>query len=379
MASATQTTLQTIRDELRASFFERTPVIDGVLTALVAGEHVLMLGPPGTAKSALASVLCKAIDDAQFFQWLLTKFSTPEELFGPMSLKGLEQDKFTRNVTGKLPLAHIAFLDEIFKANSSILNALLTIINEREFFNDGAASACPLLTMVGASNELPESKELEALFDRFLLRYWINYVGDRANVRSMLLASEPAISAKLTLADIAKAQAEAAKVKFSDASLDTLLDVKDATEREGVRASDRRWRRVIKALRAFAYLNGDNAVTEDHFDLLPDMLWREPSERTSLVQVVGRIANPLAAKAIEVTDAARELFASLPSGDVKKAEFLAAAADANAQFEQMKNEVNVLVQANPNKARKLREALSEIDKLHKDTQRRAAKAAGISI
>ena len=114
----TQQQIQQLRTELRSAFFERSSVIDGALTAIVAGEHVLLLGPPGTAKSALANTLCGAIDDAQFFQWLVTKFSTPEELFGPMSLKGLEQDRFRRNTTGKLPEAHIAFLDEVNGASA---------------------------------------------------------------------------------------------------------------------------------------------------------------------------------------------------------------------------------------------------------------------
>ncbi len=379
MTSPAQQQIQQLRTELRGAFFERANVIDGVLTAIVAGEHVLLLGPPGTAKSALANVLCGAIDDARFFQWLVTKFSTPEELFGPMSLKGLEQDCFRRNTAGKLPEAHIAFIDEVFKANSSILNSLLTLINERLFHNDGAPMVCPLVTMFGASNELPESTELEALFDRFLLRYWIPYIGDRTNLKSMLVAAEPAISVKLNLATINAARQEAETVILSDAMIETMIDVKVATERDGVKASDRRWRRAMKALRAFAYVCGDTEVTEDHFDLLPDMLWREPSERAALVQAVGKVANPMAAKATEILDAGRELYADLPGPDAKKAEFLASAADANAQFESMKKEINVLITDNPTKARRLRETFETINTMHKETQRRAAKAAGITL
>ena len=266
-----------------------------------------------------------------------------------------------------------------FKANSSILNSLLTMINERVYHNDGAPMVCPLLTMFGASNELPESNELEALFDRFLLRYWIPYIGDRTNLKAMMIANEPAISIKLNLATINAARKEAETVKLSDAMIETLIDVKVATERDGVKASDRRWRRSMKGLRAFAYVCGDAEVTEDHFDLLPEMLWREPSERSALVQTIGRIANPMAAKAVEILDAGRELFSSLPGDDAKKAEFLAEAADANAQFEMMKREINELVDQNPTKTRKLRETFEEIDRLHKQTQRRAAKAAGISL
>jgi MoxR-like ATPase len=117
-----------IRTELRQTFLERDEEIDSILLALLSGQHCLLLGPPGTAKSALVKDLCSRIG-GDYFQWLLTRFTTPEELFGPVSLKALEQDQYKRVTTGKLPEANIAFLDEIWKASSSILNTLLTIIN----------------------------------------------------------------------------------------------------------------------------------------------------------------------------------------------------------------------------------------------------------
>src|SRR5690348_13171810 len=129
--------LQQLRAELVLQFPERHGVIDGALCAILAREHVLLLGPPGTAKSALVRALAQAFG-GQYLERLLTKFSMPEELFGPVSLKGLEQDRFVRITTGKVPEAEFIFLDEIFKSNSAILNALLTLVNERVFHNDGA-------------------------------------------------------------------------------------------------------------------------------------------------------------------------------------------------------------------------------------------------
>ena len=129
-----------LRSDLTTHFPERKDVIDGALCAVLAGEHVLLLGPPGTAKSALVRAIAQAFGGT-YFERLLTKFSTPEELFGPISLKALEQDRFARVVTGKLPEAEFAFVDEIFKANSAILNSLLTLVNERVFHNDGKPPA----------------------------------------------------------------------------------------------------------------------------------------------------------------------------------------------------------------------------------------------
>src|SRR4051812_45272052 len=162
--------LTLLRDALSNTFPERRNVIDGALCAILANEHVLLLGQPGTAKSALVRAIAQAFGGT-YFERLLTKFSTPEELFGPISLKALEQDRYARVVSNKLPEAQFAFVDEVFKANSAILNSLLTAMNERIFHNDGAPLAMPLVSLFGASNELPDGKELEALFDRFLLRF----------------------------------------------------------------------------------------------------------------------------------------------------------------------------------------------------------------
>lgn len=137
----------------------------------------MLLGPPGTAKSELGRRLSSVCGDGGiFFERLLTRFSVPEELFGPLSMKGLENDEYVRQIDGYLPTATVAFVDEVFKANSAILNSLLTILNERLFDNGNKRVEVPLLCLVGASNELPESEELDALYDRFLLRSCVEQV-----------------------------------------------------------------------------------------------------------------------------------------------------------------------------------------------------------
>ena len=144
-----------------------------VLLALLAGENILLVGAPGTAKSVLGRRLAKLLltEDSPFFQRLLTRFTTLEEVFGPLSLKGLEQDQYYRQTQGYLPNASVAFLDELFKANSAILNSLLGILNERQYPNGNSSDDCALQCVIGASNELPQSSssELEALYDLSLI------------------------------------------------------------------------------------------------------------------------------------------------------------------------------------------------------------------
>ncbi len=172
--------IRAVRDRLTEGLIERDVAVRLALLAALAGEHLLLVGPPGTAKSFIARRLRQAFKDAPYFERLLTRFSVPEELFGPLSIKGLEEDRYERLTASYLPTASVAFLDEIFKANSAILNALLTLLNERKFDNGAGRERTPLVAVVGASNELPEGEELDALFDRFLLRLHVGPVSKDA-------------------------------------------------------------------------------------------------------------------------------------------------------------------------------------------------------
>ena len=273
-----QDKLKKIREELKQQFLERADLIDGALAALLSAHHLLIIGPPGTAKSMLADELCRRIEGANYFQWLLTRFTTPEEIFGAVSLKALEQDDYRRVTYRKLPEAHIAFLDEIFKANSSILNSILTLINERLFHNGKEIVKVPLLTLFGASNELPEEEELTALYDRFLVRFVVGYIAEDFRFLRMLESQKAAERTTLTLAELTELQNQAAAVAVPSHVFRGIADIRRELNKKNILASDRRYHQSLALLRAYAYLEGEKEVYEKHLFFLEHVLWRDPAE-----------------------------------------------------------------------------------------------------
>lgn len=303
-----QQKFEQIRNEMTQEFVERDEEITGTLVSILSKQHMLLIGVPGTAKSMLADTVCNRISGAEYFQWLLTKFSTPEELFGPVSLSALENDKYTRITTNKLPECHIAFLDEIFKANSAILNALLTAVNERKFHNNGHPVDIPLQSIFGASNELPESEELGALYDRFLLRYEVNYIGDDSDFAQMLKGTGNQNPTKLTLAELEAAQQEVEQVDIPDAVLELVIEIRNQLRNEGVVPSDRRYKQALKVIKAHAYLEGRMQATEEDVAILRHVLWDQPTEIKTVEKTILGVSNPTLNKITELLDQADEVY-----------------------------------------------------------------------
>lgn len=289
-----------LRRKLQAAFaylqdglVERETEIRLMMLAALSGEHLLLLGPPGTAKSELGrrlSSMCRGT----FFERLLTRFSVPEELFGPLSMRSLEEDKYERHIDGYLPSANVAFIDEVFKANSAILNALLTVLQERLFDNGSERVEVPLVCLIGASNELPESEELDALYDRFLLRYQVEQVS-QANLQSLIAGTDGSASwqsasdsnteagSPLSIEDMQGVYQRAKdEVEVPDGVAQLIAGLREHLQEQcepPVYVSDRRLVKAVSMLKVAAYTDGRTRVNEFDCLLLRHVLWQRPEER----------------------------------------------------------------------------------------------------
>jgi MoxR-like ATPase len=307
-----QEKFQGLAASLKSQFVERDEMIDGMMCAALAGEHVLLVGAPGAAKSALVNAFTSAVTGANLFEWLLGKFTAPEELFGPVSLKALKDERYARVTTGKLPEAQVAFIDEVFKASSAILNTLLPILNERKFYNNGKPNAVPLRMLVGASNELPDGAELAALYDRFLMRYWVSYVEQADNWVAMVSGATKGTGATITLQEWDAARAEVEGVACDEGVARELFKLRNQLRAQHVQVSDRRWKQCVRLLKAAAWMSGESEVLEDHFTVLAAALWNEQGEIAKVKEVVEAAAGSTANEATKIVETISDMIDALP-------------------------------------------------------------------
>lgn len=315
--------LQLLRSEFKGFFKQREEVIDGALVALLANAHMLILGPPGTAKSQLAHALCTQIEGARYFYFCLNKFITWRELACGQVIVHEETNgtgKSVRfiNTEGQLLHSHIAFLDEIYKTSAATANSLLTLLNERKYFiNPGEVKAAPLLTAFAASNEMPgkDQEQFHAFSDRFLLRYEVEYIsisqeGDTAFI-DMLEGKDPLPTTTLTLEELYYLRSEADRVQIDRSLLGMINAVRAVLKlRHNIEASDRRYKDAVQAIKAYAFLREHVKAEIEDLAILEHILWtnRERSERETVRRVVHEVArDPNLSRAAELFLESREL------------------------------------------------------------------------
>ncbi|EOI5271995.1 AAA family ATPase, partial [Campylobacter coli] len=254
--------IQNIIQELNKGLLEREEVIKLVLLAFFSGKSIFLYGPPGTAKSMIARRSALAFgEDNYFFTYLMNRFSTPEEVFGPIDIKALKENKLKRVTKGYLPCANFAFLDEIWKSSPAILNTLLTIINEK-IYKDGEDNIeVPLYGLICASNEFPAANQgLEALYDRMLIRYEVLPLEQRESFESLVQKrkQEPInLHEFISLDDLCTIQTKSQEIRFSKEALEIFLNIKSHIELhnqnledidELIYISDRRYKSVAELL-----------------------------------------------------------------------------------------------------------------------------------
>ncbi|ESQ25884.1 MAG: MoxR-like ATPase [uncultured Acidilobus sp. JCHS] len=258
--------------ELESPFVGRHEEALVITLALLTGEHVVLIGEPGTAKSAMARRSADLLD-VKFFKYLLTKFTEPSELFGPLDIRALRQGSYRRITTGKLPEAEIAFLDEIFNANSAVLNSILSIMQERVLYDGYTEIKVPLWTLVGASNRVPEEPELEALYDRFLFRQnvkpldeeaWESLIDAAWKLEMGNVERPPKV---MGMEDLRMLNSLLFKVDLTPIKSKLLRLFMIMNEKE-LHISDRRKGKIMKAVAAHALLNGRLQATESDLVVL---------------------------------------------------------------------------------------------------------------
>jgi len=316
-------------EHLNKGLIEKEDIMKIGLLTLLSSENIVLLGLPGTAKSEVSRRLSQVIEDGNYFEYLLTKFTTPEELFGPLSITKLKNDQFERNVEGYMPSASVVFLDEVFKANSSILNSLLTIINEKKYHNGRGKVDVPLISLVGASNEFPTSIELEALYDRFLVKKEVGYIESDERKRLLNLKKEEFFipeELKITREEIEIIKIKSKEVLISDKMSSLILKVIEEYEKSFTKdekkeiISDRKIVKISKLLKISAFVNERNVVDISDLTLLRECLWNNPKNITKVDTILDKVIKKEWKEVLDIIKIGKEMnnvFSGNPSQDIK--------------------------------------------------------------
>lgn len=276
-------------------FLDKQEIIRLLIICTIAGEHMVIVGPPGTAKSAIIRLFARLID-ASYFEYLLTRFTEPNELFGPVDMAAFREGEYRRRVENMLPQAEVVFLDEVFKANSAILNSLLTLLNERRYMNGAQVLRCPLLSVFGATNEVPNDENLQAIFDRFLIRvqsnnldsYHFHNLVSRGleNELRQITGAEEETRPLLSSAQLHELHRFYPQLmRLSEEFLTTYKGLIFQIRSEGISLSDRRVVKLCKLFAASALFDGRSQCCDADFFVLKH-IWNSLDHAEVLQEIV---------------------------------------------------------------------------------------------
>lgn len=293
---------------------ERQREARGVVIATLARAHHLQLGPPGTAKSYLVTTALKMVSGAKTMEVLLHGYSVMEDLYGPISLKALDEDRYFRQTDTYVPWADFVFGDEIFKSNPTLLNTNLWAFNERKFRNDGKVESIPLISGFFASNEGPEDPTLQAFDDRIHLRYMVGPIREPANRLAMFkmrLAGRTEVEPVLSIKDVREAHGHVDAVVVPDLVLEALNNLWEELNRVQIRPTDRKFNDALVIIQATAFYNGRTKATVDDMKMLRDMMWTNEKDRPVVAEKVTELANPIDKDAMRIAAGVEELAAQV--------------------------------------------------------------------
>lgn len=304
------TTLQNFRGSLNTAFLEREEVIDGLLASVITKQNTFLFGLPGTGKSELVRAVSGGFEGSKFFGYLLSPTTDPSELFGPVAISKLLKDEYTRDVEGYLPSANIAFLDELFRGSSAVLNSLLTILNERTFNNGKEIIHTPIQSIVAATNSFPQDESLQAFCDRFLFRPTVEPLKKPTSRRlldlwALGLKKRPLVKSGLTYKHLEELQESVGEIKVTDEFLDKFAQVFDLLASRGITISDRRRVQILKFIKGWAIVQGDDTVYADHLHKSLVHIIYQNVDDISVIKEVLQHAVPTAEKML--TDIKRAL------------------------------------------------------------------------
>ncbi len=365
-ASTAIAKLHAIRDFLNAHVVERGAEIDVMLVALIARKNAILLGPPGVAKSYSINLLTACIENANIFSLQLTKTTKPEEVFGPYDMVALKAGRFERLLDDYFGTAHVAFIDEVGKCSSALLNTFLTAMLDKKMRNGTQIVNLPLLSMFGASNEVPDSGDLGAFYDRFELRLNVKplTLTGRARLRTL---TQPVGFPKISLTELNELHTRAQLVRqnLPNEVFEGMESILEKLAAENMTISDRRYMMALDLIAANAVYN-DRAPDPDDTAILASMLWGRPQDEPTVRRIVAASANPTLTKAYELLDEAvrryEDYFAKVKDlGGAGRTQFQV---ENTQKFTGMSKEFKELVGKNPGN-RKLAELFAKFRARHK--------------